>query len=198
MSEEIWKVLPEFPDYDVSNHGRIRRRYKHAMTRVMKAVPNRHGYIRVQLRNLSGAKATHFLHRLVASAFLGPLPQGLQVGHVDGSRCNNRIENLVYVTPKQNAYHKYRHGTWPSGENNGHCKTTERKALYYKFCYMMLGESASSIATRVDSSETEIYGIVSKWRHLDPIINAAIQCREMMAVYEKPAQPENFRRYQDI
>jgi hypothetical protein len=47
------------------------------------------------------------VHRLVMAAFVGPLPRGHQVNHKDGNKQNNVLSNLEYVTPQQDARHKY-------------------------------------------------------------------------------------------
>lgn len=41
-------------------------------------------------------------HRLVYSLFKGPIPDGFQVDHINGSRDDNRIENLRVVTSAGN------------------------------------------------------------------------------------------------
>ena len=41
------------------------------------------------------------IHRLVARAFLGE-PNGLVVDHLNGDRSDNRVENLEYVTMREN------------------------------------------------------------------------------------------------
>lgn len=57
------------------------------------------GYMRVSL----GRNNHRYVHRLVAEAFL-PNPDGLpQVDHIDGDRKNNRLENLRWVTARQNS-----------------------------------------------------------------------------------------------
>lgn len=53
------------------------------------------------------------VHRLVAFAFLGPPPSELawQVHHRDGNSSNNRLDNLEYVTPRQNVRYSHAKGS---------------------------------------------------------------------------------------
>lgn len=69
-------------------------------------VPNLHrdGYRKVCLYK-DGVVKTHMVHRLVAQTFI-PNEAGLkQVNHKDGNKLNNSVDNLEWVTPKQNAKH---------------------------------------------------------------------------------------------
>jgi hypothetical protein len=61
------------------------------------------------------------VHKLVARAFLGPLPKGLQVRHLDGDSLNNHLSNLRYGTPLENQHDRFRHGTWTNA-NQERCK----------------------------------------------------------------------------
>ena len=50
-------------------------------------------------------------HRVIAAAFHGPCPDGLEVCHRDGVRTNNHPDNLYYGTKSQNQIDSIRHGT---------------------------------------------------------------------------------------
>lgn len=63
------------------------------------------GYAQVTL-SVTGEKPVRlYVHRIVAEAFLGTCPEGHVVNHRDGNKLNNELENLEYVTRKENARH---------------------------------------------------------------------------------------------
>lgn len=57
---------------------------------------------------VGGRRASHSVHRLVAAAFLGPCPDGMQVNHKDLNRANNHVSNLEYLTISENVRHSHR------------------------------------------------------------------------------------------
>lgn len=85
---------------------------------------SRSGYPSVCLY-LDGKGTTHLVHRLVAEAFIGTVPDGMMVCHADGSRWNNRVDNLRIDTPANNSADMGRHGTLLLGEKNHLSKLTE-------------------------------------------------------------------------
>ena len=60
------------------------------------------------------------VHSLIASAFIGPRPEGVDVMHKNGDRVDNRAENLAYGTRSENNHDKEKHGTDPQ-RNKTHC-----------------------------------------------------------------------------
>ena len=69
------------------------------------------GHLRVHIRPKLGVRHTVYAHRLVLMAFVGPCPDGMQCCHKNGIPDDNRIENLRWDTPKENAADAIRHGT---------------------------------------------------------------------------------------
>lgn len=108
-SPEQWKPIPGFPDYRVSSQGRVvslRRKVPH----LMQGGRNQRGYLQVTLIAPDGSTARPTVHRLVAEAFIGPAPDGLQVCHNDGDNSRNVVDNLRYDTPSANVLDQVAHG----------------------------------------------------------------------------------------
>ena len=123
---EQWRSIPNYPDYEISNHGRIKRLTTRTCTFAGKILrtPLRNGYPCVDLC-MDGKRKTYFVHILVAAVFLGHCPVGLEVNHLDGIKSNPKVENLEYTTSQENQLHAYRMGLQDaSGENNGFSKLT--------------------------------------------------------------------------
>ena len=119
---EIWKPIPGYPSFEASSEGRIRRaRGGHTPNspagKIVNQKPKTKGYLYVMLYE-HGRRNTLRAHRLIASAFLGPCPEGLQVSHLNGDCTDNRPSNLNYESAVQNNRRKYEHGTMPMGDSH--------------------------------------------------------------------------------
>lgn len=89
--------------WQISSHGRCRS--LHGI--VSKGYLSSCGYHRVKIHGHQ-----FFVHRLVAVAFFGsPNPLAWQVHHKDGDKSNNHVDNLEYVTPRQNVCFSFASGT---------------------------------------------------------------------------------------
>lgn len=113
MDAEVWKPVVGYEGrYEVSNLGGI----KSARGPVTPFLVQ--GYLKVNVYSGSGgARKQVPVHRLVALAFIGPQPEGMQVLHGDGVSTNNLLSNLSWGTPRANQADRVRHGTALRGES---------------------------------------------------------------------------------
>lgn len=94
-----WKMIN--PQYSVSDDGRVRN---DVTSRVLKPVKMRNGYTTVCV-TYKGKRAMHYIHRLVAEAFLTEDLERPHANHLDGCKTNNRLDNLEWCTPSENLRH---------------------------------------------------------------------------------------------
>lgn len=120
-ASEDWRPVVGYEGtYLVSSLGRVLSAPRRRTTGgVLKQKISKRGYPAVNLV-LKGKQATHEVHRLVAAAFLGPRPNGLEVRHFDGNPVNCQLGNLSYGTRSENNLDRLRHGTDPQARKT-HC-----------------------------------------------------------------------------
>ncbi len=145
--------------YEVSDCGKVRS-IKRKTPRMLKPFKDAGGYLRVNL--YSGTKDSmkmHFVHDLVAEAFIGPKPPAMTVNHKDGVKMNNAVSNLEYLTLSDNLRHAHRTGLIDNrGENNGRAKLTEPDV--YVICSgLWSGETVAGTAQSYDVSFTTVWSI---------------------------------------
>lgn len=79
---------------------------------------------------LHNAGVSFLVHRLVAEAFIGPVPPGHEVNHIDGVKTHNAATNLEYLTRRDNLAHARRIGLYRlDGEHNPMAKITKDVVL---------------------------------------------------------------------
>lgn len=126
--KEIWKTIENYPDYQVSNLGRIKS-LKFGRERVLKQAKNTQGYYFVILYQNKKQKI-YRVHKLVALHFI-PNPQNLpQIDHIDTNRQNNYVSNLRWVTNKENCNNpitKIKYSKANKGKNKGRVLSQETK-----------------------------------------------------------------------
>jgi hypothetical protein len=113
-SIEEWKAIPNFPGYEVSNHGQVRS-YKTGTCKLKKPGTIQHGYQNITLQK-DGKSYTKTIHRIVLTVFDREPMEGEVCRHLDGNPKNNHIDNLCWGTCKENIKDMYTHGTLGGGK----------------------------------------------------------------------------------
>lgn len=168
---EHWKPVVGWEAvYEVSNHGSVRRASAGPATKIgrrLKPYPDTMGYPTVRLCNLKRIRQ-YTVHTLVAAAFIGPRPEGLDVNHRDGIKSNNRDSNLEYCTCGENIRHAFASGlvkTRCRGEKHHKAKLKESDVRDIR---ANNGISAAEWGRVLGVSRNTIHRVRSgqNWRHI--------------------------------
>lgn len=103
MNKELWRDIKEYEElYEISSWGRVRNK------RTGDFLKNNIGKYPTVVLCKNKKQNTKRIHRLVAEAFLSK-PQ-LEVNHKNGNKKDNRLNNLEWVTCKENIKHAWENG----------------------------------------------------------------------------------------
>lgn len=95
---EVFKTITTSPKYEISNLGNIRTKKSGRILKTFEQL----GYRRKKLEDKHGKLRSHRVHRLVFTEFVGEIPTGMVVDHINRNRSDNRVENLRIVSTKEN------------------------------------------------------------------------------------------------
>lgn len=108
VNNDLWKRIPYAPDYLVSKTGEVFSE-KSCSKRKLTVYKNKYGYFYVVI-SIDGKSKQKLVHRLVGEVFLPNPLNKPQINHIDGDKSNNTLENLEWVTAKENKEHAIRTG----------------------------------------------------------------------------------------
>lgn len=172
------RPCPSYPGYSATTDGRVishrRRGFRTgpfrggsesridpSHTYELSQFTTKKGYKTVGISFPNGKSRPVGVHQLVADAFLGPCPEGLQVRHLNGVPSDNRPDNLRYGTHHDNARDRQVHGTYLGGSNHHNAKLTAGQASTIRR-RRRLGEKVLDLAVEygvsVSTIESIIYG----------------------------------------
>jgi len=201
---EVWKPIVGWGDcYEVSNLGRVRsltrvitysngRKRKHK-GQILRGAPDTGGYLQVPLKK-NGNGGPLAVHRLVARAFLGDPPDGLELDHINGDKSDNRVENLEYVTHSENQMRAYALGlcAQPKGSKSPASKLSEED-VDEMLRLRQDGHDLGFISERFSVGTSQVCRILSgqSWSHYtginspQPIPDGGDDCGALGAVKRK-------------
>ena len=110
-----WRVVANTGDaYEVSSDGQVRSVARTVVVRnqwgasarrlpckLLTVFAHSNGY-----RQVSLAGGMRYVHRLVATTFIGEQPPEHEVDHINGDRADNRVSNLRWVTKAGNQWNR--------------------------------------------------------------------------------------------
>lgn len=156
MKKTIIKIIPNFPNYAITECGNI---WSDLSFKVLKPGLS-HGHFKVILCK-NKKRYNRYVHRLVLETFVGPCPPKMECRHLDGNPQNNNLENLRWDTRSKNQIDAVKHGTHRT------VKLTEQDVRMVVYMWRTKEFTQTEIAKLYDVTPSNIGCIVNKksWKH---------------------------------
>jgi len=141
----MWKDIRGYEGYyQVSDEGKVRRLKSGGKTREVK---NKDGLYYTVSLSKKCEKRTYAVHRLVAEMFIPRPVWNVEVNHKDGNKHNNHVENLEWVTQRENLAHAENVLGKPMfGKKARSCKCLDAKTGKLIKEYASISEAARDVA----------------------------------------------------
>lgn len=157
--KEVWVASELATDFSVSSYGRVMRRTRAPGTRPGRLI---HTFPRKGYPSIKAKGKTLSVHHLVAHAFIGPRPLGLEVDHLDEDKTNNCFWNLAYTTHRKNTARSIR------GSKHPRAVLDEKLVRAIRILSDEYGRTPTAIAEelgiRLKNVEAVLYH--GAWRHV--------------------------------
>lgn len=176
MEQENWRPVVGYEGrYLVSDKGRIKSIFGRKNPRskpLMRKLRLSNGYWIVDLKS-NWISTTFKVARIVAAAFHGPCPEGMEVAHLNGNPQDDRIENLSYTTHRENMHHKFIRGTHNRGSHHSSAKLTDEKVIEI-LRLRASGMELKPIAKMFGVTKGHVCDITKgrAWKYFDSLTNA--------------------------
>lgn len=162
----MFKTIQSHPKYEINKLGVIRDKLKF---KIKSQYVGSTGYYMVSFSTKNKSKPFR-VHRLLAMCFVPNPHNKPHINHIDGNKLNNSIDNLEWVTHKENMRHAFRTGLANnSGVKNGMSKLSEEQVVRIKFLLSEGKLSQQKIAEQIGGiSRSAVMNIKNRnqWRHI--------------------------------
>jgi hypothetical protein len=178
LPNELWRYVANTNNrYLISNEGRLLTTgYKGgSKPSIMKPAKDAKGYYRTMLL-INGKFSTIKIHRVVAQTWIENNENKIQVNHINFNRDDNRVDNLEWVTPKENTLHSYNAGrikkpictNFVKGEEIGTSKLTEKDIVEIREKFKPRVYTREMLGKEYGVAAATIKDIILKksWKHV--------------------------------
>jgi DNA-binding XRE family transcriptional regulator len=177
---EIWKQVPEYPDYEASSLGNIRSLdkivpkwnapfYRKRKGKILKKSIGTNGYYYISMYKDKKQKSFK-VARVIAQTFLNN-PRNLpEVNHINSNRTDDRVQNLEWCNRSQNMKHAFDKGfACQKGEKNGYSKLSKKEVIEIKRLHSIGDYKQKELAKIFNISKTTIHNVIKgkTWSHLE-------------------------------
>lgn len=176
----IWKTIPGFSRYEISEHGIVRRSLSNPMYgrgvikkpgQVLKPFKGE-AYLSLKLKSDYGYLETKRVHALVCLAFNGSPPDGKPCAcHKDDNKRNNFYKNLSWESHSSNTQQAIANGKirkgykretkWQLGEKGPNAILTQKDAAYIRANYVPGKVTLKMLASKFLVSEATISNVIN-------------------------------------
>lgn len=164
-----WVIVRDFSLYEINIDGVVRNV---KTKRPLKPI-DRRGYVTVSLHTGPESKLNRqrFIHRLLWEAFVGVIPEEMQINHKDGVKANNSLANLELVTPKQNIHHAKAMGLHGGDRQGKKAKLTSEQVREIRASSTTRSKYhgwVAEMSARYGITTTSIANVISRrtWKHV--------------------------------
>lgn len=162
QDSETWKDIPSYEGiYQISNNSQVKS-LRSGKKLTISFVP--YGFVKLCV---NGVAKKHYVHRLVAVAFIPNPENKSMINHKDGDKRNNAITNLEWCDAKHNVKHAYESNLMPSCENHSRAKFTNDQVRQMRLDRSN-GLSRKFIMQKFNLSKLQYTRIIYRktWKHI--------------------------------